>query len=337
MSKTASFCQELNNSTYQCHLCPHNCKLSPGQHGLCFVRYNNGETISLLSYGRTTGFAIDPIEKKPLNHFFPNSNVLSFGTIGCHLSCKFCQNWHISHCKELSSLQTSASPEEIALLAKQNDCKSVAFTYNDPIPSLEYYLDIASNCRREGIEMVAVTAGYINPEPAKELFAVTDAVNIDLKSFNEHFYKHLTGASLTPILQTLKYVANETDTWLEITNLVIPGENDSDQEIDAMTNWIIDNLGPNIPLSFSAFHPSGKMKNHTRTSTARLLSAREIALKNGINYVYCGNIPSIETATTYCHNCKTKLIERSGYRVRVVNMENSKCRNCHTEIPGRFV
>lgn len=331
------FFSRVDDSRIQCHVCPHQCILKENHHGLCFVRANINNQMTLLSYGKTAGLAIDPIEKKPLNHFYPGSQVLSFGTIGCNLSCKFCQNWEMSTCKDIGYLLTDATPSDICKSALLNNCKSVAFTYNDPVPSIEYYLDIAEACSAQQIMMVAVSSGYITDQAAAPFYAHTDAANIDLKGFSEDFYRRLTGASLQPVLETLKYIANETSVWLEITNLIIPDENDSDAQIDQMTSWIVDNLGVDVPLSFSAFHPAWKLSDKGRTPLERLLSARDIAIKNGIRYVYCGNVYSPETAATRCHNCHALLIERDGFHAQIRGLSrDGLCLKCQTPIPGRF-
>ncbi len=292
----------------------------------------------MLCYGYVSGIAIDPIEKKPLFHFYPGSDVLSFGTLGCNLGCSFCQNWHISKSKEDASMLQSVSPQELVLIAKQRDCKGVAFTYNDPVIFFEYAIDTAVLCREEGLKTVAVTAGYINEEPRAEFFKHMDAVNIDLKSFNEKFYRKLCLAELAPVLETLKYVKNETDCHLEITTLLIEGENTSDKEIIHQCDWIVENLGVDVPLHFSAFFPAWHMKNTRPTNPKTLLRACEIAKRAGIRHVYTGNVPACdEYATTYCHNCKNPLIVRHGYHIEEYNLKpKGVCKFCSTVCPGVF-
>jgi pyruvate formate lyase activating enzyme len=280
---------------------------------------------------------VDPIEKKPLNHFLPGSAVLSFGTAGCNLACKFCQNWDMSKSREMDTLADSASPEELARTASRLGCASVAFTYNDPTVFMEYAIDVADACRTKGVRTVAVTAGYICPEPRKEFFAAMDAANVDLKAFTERFYRNICGAELAAVLETLEYVKNETQTWLEITTLLIPGENDSDSELDAMTQWIASRLGPDVPLHFSAFHPDWKMSNHPPTPPATLTRARRIAMENGLRYVYTGNVHDRAGGSTWCHGCGELLIERDWYELgRWGLTPEGCCAKCGTKIPGVF-
>ena len=266
----------LDDGRIQCDLCPRACKLKNGQRGLCFVRACEDEQIVLTTYGRSSGFCIDPIEKKPLNHFYPGTSVLSFGTAGCNLACKFCQNWDISKSREMDTLADAASPETLARTAntaKRLGCDSIAFTYNDPIIFHEYAIDVAQACHEHGVKTVAVSAGYVCEEPRAEFYQHIDAVNIDLKAFTEDFYHKITGSHLATVLETLKYIKHETDTWLEITNLVIPGENDSEKEIQQMTEWIMAELGPDVPIHFSAFHPDWKMRDKPRTPLTTLKGA----------------------------------------------------------------
>lgn len=334
---TTQYWHLLDDGRVQCDLCPRFCKLKEGQRGLCFIRQNNQHQIILTSYGRSSGFCIDPIEKKPLNHFLPGSSVLSFGTAGCNLACKFCQNWDISKSKEMDKLASFASPQQIATSAKESGCASIAFTYNDPVIFHEYAIDVADACHEENIKTVAVTAGYICEQPRIEFFAAMDAANIDLKSFDENFYYKLTGAHLLPVLETLIYLKNETNVWFEITTLLIPGKNDSDKEITAMSQWIYDNLGPDVPLHFTAFHPDWKMLDISPTPLSTLQRARRIALKNGIHYVYTGNAHDKKSASTYCQNCEQLLIGRDWYQLSDWNIvEQSLCCNCHMPVSGVF-
>lgn len=327
----------LKDNKIQCLICPRNCKLSEGQHGFCNIRQNICGKITLTSYGYTTGLAIDPIEKKPLYHFFPGSKILSFGTLGCNMGCMFCQNWHMSKSKENPIFGQKASPEEIATLAKQKNCKSVAFTYNDPVIFFEYAIDTAKECHKIGIKTVAVTAGYINPEPRKEFFEHIDAVNIDLKSFNKDFYKKLCLADMEPILDTIKYVKNETKCHLELTTLLIEGLNTSPKEIAEECDWIAKNIGIDTPIHFSAFFPAYKMQNVSPTSPETLFLAYEIAQKAGLRYVYTGNITDERSSTTYCHNCKNALIKRTSYRVEEYNLKKGGiCKFCGTKCSGVF-
>lgn len=326
----------LNDNRVQCTVCPRNCKLSNGQEGFCHVRKNENGEIVLTSYGYNTGLAIDPIEKKPLYHFFPTSSVLSFGTLGCNMGCQFCQNWQTTKNKSDSQLLNSTSPEEILQIAKKYNCKSVAFTYNDPIIFLEYAVDTAKLCRLNGIKTIAVTSGYINPEPAKEFFKYMDAANIDLKGFSEEFYKKNCLAHLQPVLDTIKYVKNETDCWLELTTMLIEGENDSEDEINSECEWIINNLGNTVPLHFSSFFPSYKFTDKKSTDFSTLLNAYKIAVNSGLKYVYTGNLSNQETSSTYCKNCHNPIIIRNGYELLGYNLVDGKCIFCGTECDGRF-
>lgn len=327
----------LPDGRIQCDLCPRDCKLRDGQRGACFVRMREGEQVVLTTYGRSSGFCIDPIEKKPLNHFLPGSAVLSFGTAGCNLACKFCQNWDISKSQDMDHLMDQASPQQIALAAENSGCASVAFTYNDPVIFAEYAIDTAIACRARGIRTVAVTSGYIHAEPRREFFAVMDAANVDLKAFTDSFYFKLTGAHLQPVLDTLVYLRHETDVWTEITTLLIPDHNDSDWEIEALCAWVFRELGPEVPLHFTAFHPDFKMLETPRTPPATLRRARQIALAQGLHYVYTGNVHDAEGGTTFCPGCGVPLIERDWHQIRHYRLTaEGRCPQCHTAIAGRF-
>ncbi len=327
----------LDDGRIQCDLCPRDCKLHDGQRGACFVRQNIGGEMILTTYGRSSGFCIDPIEKKPLNHFYPGSSVLSFGTAGCNLACKFCQNWDISKSKDMDRLMDQAAPDEIARAAEASGCKSVAFTYNDPVIFAEYALDAADACHARGIKSVAVTAGYIHAEPRREFYAKLDAANVDLKAFTEEFYFKLTGAHLAPVLETLRYIKHETSTWLEITTLLIPGKNDSDAELQAMTQWIAQELGPDVPLHFSAFHPDYKMTDIPATPAQTLSRARAIAQRVGLHYVYTGNVHDTDGGTTWCPSCRAPLIVRDWYRIEDYRLSpDGHCPDCHAQIAGHF-
>ena len=326
----------LSDDITQCTICPRNCKLKKGQHGFCHVRENYEGNIVLNTYGYNTGLAVDPIEKKPLYHFYPGTKVLSFGTLGCNMGCMFCQNWHISKSKQNSKTLMPNSPKEIVEMAKKYGCKSVAFTYNDPVIFFEYAIDTAKICHENGIKTVAVTAGYINPEPRKEFFQYIDAVNIDLKGFSEKFYTKNCLAHLDPILDTIKYVKNETQTHLELTTLLIEGENDDDETLQEEITWIMENLGDQTPLHFSAFFPAYKFLNTPPTSKETLFKAYNLARKMGLKYVYLGNILNIETATTICPRCKMAVIKRDGYNVSEINLIEDKCKFCGYKINGQF-
>ena len=328
---------KLDDGRIQCDMCPRACKLHEGQRGLCFVRACQNDQVVLTTYGRSSGFCIDPIEKKPLNHFLPGTPVLSFGTAGCNLACKFCQNWDISKSREIDTLADAASPELLAQAALNMDCRSIAFTYNDPVIFHEYAIDVAQACHEKGIKAVAVTAGYVCPEPRAEFYQNMDAANVDLKAFTERFYKHITGGHLQAVKETLCYLKQETDVWFEITNLMIPGENDSEQEIQEMTQWIVENLGPDIPVHFTAFHPDWKMRDKPHTSAMSLSRAREIAMKNGIHYVYTGNVHDPQGGTTFCSGCGTKLIVRDWYVINTWNLtDEGSCPDCGKKCNGVF-
>jgi pyruvate formate lyase activating enzyme len=321
----------------QCDLCPRDCQLSDGQRGLCFVRKREGDAMVLTTYGRSSGFCIDPIEKKPLNHFYPGSSVLSFGTAGCNLSCKFCQNWDISKSRDIDRLADQASPEAIARAAKQAGCKSVAFTYNDPVIFAEYAMDVADACHALGVQTVAVTAGYMHDAPRRAFYEKIDAANVDLKAFTEDFYKKLTASQLEPVKDTLRYLVHETKVWTEITTLLIPGHNDGGEEIGRLSEWIVRELGPDVPLHFSAFHPDYKMLDVPPTPPARLRSARDIALKAGVRHVYVGNVHDSEADTTYCPGCRAPVIARDWYEILSYGLDpQGRCKTCGTAVPGRF-
>ncbi len=326
----------LADGRVQCDLCPRFCKLREGQRGLCFVRGRLDDAIVMTTYGRSSGFCVDPIEKKPLNHFFPGTPVLSFGTAGCNLFCKFCQNWDISKSREVDTLADQAAPEAIADAAVRHGCRSVAFTYNDPVIFLEYAIDVAEACRARGLATVAVTAGEICAEPRVELFERMDAANVDLKAFTERFYRNVCGGELGTVLETLVYLVHQTDVWVEITNLVIPGANDSDAELDELSGWICSELGPDVPLHFSAFHPDFKMLDTPPTPPATLSRARAIALRNGLRYVYTGNVHDPAGGSTWCHSCGACIIGRDWYELTGWNLTAGLCGACGTPCPGRF-
>jgi len=328
---------KLDDGRVQCDLCPRLCKLREGQRGMCFIRANHGDQIVLTSYGRSSGFCVDPIEKKPLNHFLPGTAVLSFGTAGCNLACKFCQNWDISKSREIDTLGDRAEPEKIARVASELGCHSVAFTYNDPVIFHEYAIDIAAACHERGVRTVAVTAGYIQPEPRVEFFAAMDAANVDLKAFTERFYWKITGGHLQNVLETLEYLKKETSVWFELTTLLIPGENDSSDELEKMTRWVVETLGPDVPMHFTAFHPDWKMLDTPPTPAATLTRARSVAMQNGVRYAYTGNVHDSAGGSTWCHNCGALLIERDWYQLGQWGLDaHGKCAKCGTALPGVF-
>ncbi|HZF07319.1 MAG TPA: AmmeMemoRadiSam system radical SAM enzyme [Thermoanaerobaculia bacterium] len=327
----------IDDERIQCDLCPRFCKLREGQRGLCFVRARLDDQIVLATYGRSSGFCVDPIEKKPLNHFLPGTPVLSFGTAGCNLACKFCQNWDISKSRETDTLADQATPEVIARAAERLGCKSVAFTYNDPVIFMEYAVDVAQACREAGIRTVAVTAGEICPEPRREFYRSMDAANVDLKGFTERFYRNICGGDLETVKETLVYLKHETDVWFEITTLLIPGENDGEEELDRMTRWVAEALGPDVPIHFTAFHPDYKLLDKPPTPPATLSKARRIAMANGLRYAYTGNVHDREGGTTFCHHCGEHLIGRDWYVLTEWNLTSEgNCASCGTPLPGRF-
>jgi len=321
--------------------------MRPGQRGVCFVRGRPAapegaavapdDGVVLLTYGRSSGYCVDPVEKKPLDHFLPGSSVLSFGTAGCNLACRFCQNWDISKSKEMDTLADAATPEGIARAARRLGCRSVAFTYNDPTIFLEYAADVADACHEVGVSAIAVTAGYICPEPRRDLYGHLDALNVDLKGFTEDFYRHVCGARLEPVLETLEYLRHETDLWFEITTLLIPGRNDADAELDELTRWVAGHLGPDVPLHFTAFHPDFKMTDVPPTPPSTLTRAREWGLRNGLRYVYIGNVHDSAGSSTWCPGCGALLVERDWYRLGAWHLtDDGRCRTCDHQVPGRF-
>jgi len=307
---------------------------------MCFVRARRGDQIVSTTYGRSSGFCIDPIEKKPLYHFLPGTAVLSFGTAGCNLACKFCQNWSISKARTHQRLQSPASPRQLAVAARSTGCRSVAYTYNDPVIFLEYAVDVATACREEGIRNVAVTAGYICAPARADLFGAMDAVNVDLKSFTEEFYWRQTGGHIEPVKETIVWLVHETQVWVEITTLLIPGLNDNAAEIHKLCGWVAETLGPRVPLHFSAFHPDWKMANREATSSHSLIQAKQIAAEYGLHYVYIGNREIPAARTTFCPGCGEALVRRAGYEVRewAISREagRSLCAGCATEVDGVF-
>ena len=337
MALTARFWHRLGDGRLQCDLCPHRCRLRDGQRGRCFVRARHGDRLVLTTYGRASGFCVDPIEKKPLHHVLPGSSVLSFGTAGCNLSCRFCQNWELSTSREIDTLAEHAAPADIAAAAETLDCASVAFTYNDPVIFHEYAVDVAAACRARGIRTVAVTAGFVEPEPRREFYAAMDAANIDLKAFTSGFYRRLCGARLEPVLDTLRYVAHETDVWIEVTTLLIPGHNDSDAEVASLADWIATELGPDVPLHLTAFHPAHRMTDVPPTPPTTLRRARRVALSCGLRFVYTGNVRDLDGGATTCPGCGTAVIVRDGYSlVRHHLDDRGYCRACGTRLPGIF-
>jgi pyruvate formate lyase activating enzyme len=333
----ARYWHRLDDGRIQCDLCPRACRLHDGQRGLCFVRARQGDGMVLTTYGRSSGFCVDPIEKKPLNHFLPGTPVLSFGTAGCNLACAFCQNWSISKSREIDTLADAASPEDVAATALALKCRSVAFTYNDPVIFHEYAIDVAQACRAAGLRTVAVTAGYVCPEPRAEFYRYIDAANVDLKGFTEEFYRRVCGGHLQPVLETLAYLKHHTNVWLEITTLLIPGLNDSPEEIARESDWILEHLGPDVPLHFTAFHPDWRMRDRPPTPPSTLCMARAIARARGLRYVYTGNVHDPEGGTTFCHACGTALVVRDWYEILEWRLtDDGRCPACGAACAGVF-
>ena len=320
----------------ECRLCPRLCKLNEGQRGFCFSRRRLNDQMVLPAYGRSSGFCVDPIEKKPLNHFFPGTSVLSFGTAGCNLGCRFCQNWGISKARETDRLGEFASPEKVAQTARRLGCKSVAFTYNDPVVFAEYAIDVAQACHALEVQTVAVTAGYMNPPPRAEFYRHIDAANVDLKGFTDAFYRKLCLGELAPVLDTLEYLHRETPVWLEVTSLLIPGENDDEEELHWAAEWFAGHLGPDVPWHFTAFHPDFKTLDKPATPLSTLEKARAIAISKGLRYVYTGNVRNPAGSMTRCSQCGQTLIERAGYALSAWNLKGGGCRFCGCAVPGRF-
>ena len=334
--KEALWWKKTERDKILCTLCPRYCEIGDGQPGFCYIRQNIDGKLYTLGYGKPTGFAIDPIEKKPLNHFLPGSTVLSFGTAGCNLGCKFCQNWSISKAKldDINSL--TASPGDVVNLAKKYSTPSIAFTYNDPTIFGEYVIDISKIAKEEKIKSVMVTAGYIDKEARKDVYKYIDAANVDLKGFTKRFYYKNTFSHLNDVLDTLMWLKNESDVWIELTTLLIPGENDSDEEIKNETDWILNNLGENVPLHFTAFHPDFKMMDKLPTPHKSLLNAKNIAAEIGIKYCYIGNVNDTKNQSTYCNNCGSLLIQRNWHQIKIVNLEKDNCKKCGNNVPGIF-
>ena len=332
----AHYWHALPDGRVQCDHCPRFCRLHEGQRGLCFVRARQGGGMVLTSYGRPVGFCVDPVEKKPLHHFLPGTAVLSFGTVGCNLTCAFCQNWHTTRSRELSGLSAAATPAAIAETALRLGCRSVAFTYNDPVVFHEYAIDVARACRERGIKTIAVTAGYVCPDPRSEFYRYMDAANVDLKAFTERFYRQVCAGHLQPVLDTLVHLKRQTRVWLEITNLIIPGENDSEDGLQDMTRWVVEALGPDVPMHFTAFHPAWRMLHRPPTTAEALRKAERIARMSGVRYAYAGNVSDPDGQTTRCHNCHREVIRRAGFVVTHWSLEDGRCASCGAPCAGVF-
>ena len=332
----ARWWRPLENGKLLCYLCPRLCEIPEGKAGFCFIRKNVGGRLLSLGYGKSTGFAVDPIEKKPLNHFLPGTSVLSFGTAGCNLGCKFCQNWDISKARIDEKRSERGSPEEVVALAVRTGCVGIAYTYNDPVIWAEYAIDIARVARQAGLKNIFVTAGYITPEARPEVYRYMDAANVDLKAFTEDFYRHVTLSHLEPVKDTLIWLKRETDVWFEVTTLLIPGHNDSDREIAEECEWVVEALGPDVPLHFTAFHPDFKMVDLPNTPASTLRRAREIARRAGIRYCYVGNVHDRDGQTTGCPRCGAVLVRRDWHAILSYRLVGNRCPECGLEIPGVF-
>src|SRR5258706_14081724 len=327
----------LPDGRIQCDLCPRDCRLHEGQRGMCFVRKREGDRMVLTTYGRSSGFCVDPVEKKPLNQFYPGTSILSFGTAGCNLACKFCQKWEIARSREMERLMDAATPDMIAAAAAKLGCGSVAFTYNDPVIFAEYGMDIGDACHDKGVKAVAVTAGYMHAAPRREFYAKMDPANVDLKAFTDEFYYRICGGRLQPVLDTLEYLVKETQVWTEITTLLIPGKNDSDAELEAEARWIRKHLGTDVPLHFTAFHPDWKMTDLPRTPAETLTRAREIARLARLRYAYTAILHEEEGATTYCPACENAVVVRDWYEIRSYRLtEEGACTFCGAALAGRY-
>ncbi len=335
-AKLARWWKYGNNNKIVCTLCPRYCTIGVGQKGFCFIRENIGGKLYSTGYGRPTGFALDPIEKKPLNHFYPGTKALSFGTAGCNLGCKFCQNWHISKARLNETNALFASPEDVVRIAQKYNAESIAYTYNDPTIFGEYVIDVSRIARSQGIKNVMVTAGYITENAREEVYQYIDAANVDLKAFREEFYFKLTFSHLKPVLDTLLWLKKRTNVWIEITTLIIPYENDSDEEIKNLSGWIVENLGENVPLHFTAFHPDFKLRERPATPHSTLLKAKKIARAEGLNFVYLGNVFDSKNQATYCPNCGKELIRRNWHSIEFNLISRGKCPECGNEIAGCF-
>lgn len=320
----------------QCTLCPHRCRMSEGRSGICGGRINKKGKLYSRVYARPCSLAIDPVEKKPLLHFHPGMSVFSLACVGCNFRCLNCQNYEISQATPDNIPTKVIEPGEIIQLCKHYECKSIAYTYTEPLTYTEYVYDIAKLAKNEGILNILVSDGYVNPEPLSDLCNVLDAANIDLKSFSNDIYKTLNGGTLQPVLDTL-LTLKERGVWLEITNLVIPGYTDDLNMIGEMCKWLKDNGFENYPLHFSRFFPAYKLRNVQLTPLNTLLKAKEIAVKAGMNYVYVGNAPDYDGENTICPSCHKPLVLRNGFDILENHItEDGKCEFCGHEIPGHW-
>lgn len=331
--KAARWWRPMEGGRVLCELCPRGCSLAEGQKGYCQARRVEGHALVTDAYGVSSGFCVDPIEKKPLYHFHPGAQVLSFGTSGCNLGCSFCQNWPLSRGQ---ARLHATQPEDIVRMAQAQECLGVAFTYNEPIVSAEFCIDVALACREAGLATIAVTSGYISDKAREAFFDAMDAANVDLKGFTEAFYRDYCAGRLAPVLETLAYLARRKRTWLEVTTLLIPGANDDEQGLQAQARWMVEHLGTEVPLHFSAFHPDYRLMDRPRTPLASLQRAREIAEGQGLRHVYLGNVRDEDGGTTWCHACGRCLIEREGFEVAFLDLVRGTCPECGATLAGVF-
>ena len=327
--------EPMPDGRVHCYLCPRHCHIGEGQAGFCFIRMNQGGKLYSLGYASPAALQIDPIEKKPLNHFLPGTRVFSLGTAGCNMGCSFCQNWDISKSKSDQVHATHMPPEDVVALAIHNGCPSIAFTYNEPTIWGEYVIDICRAAREAGIRTVMVTNGYVTREAFHDIYDHVDAANVDLKGFTENFYGKVTLTHLQPVLDVLTWLKQETNVWLEITNLLIPSLNDDPAELRHLCEWITEHLGPDVPLHFTAFHPDFKLRDKPRTPPETLHAARRIALDAGLHFVYEGNIPS-GAGDTNCPGCGKILVCRSWHEVLENSIQDGACPACGRLIPGQW-
>ena len=329
----ARYYKKLPEREIECTLCPRSCKLGDKERGYCGDRENIGGTYQILVYGKACAIHIDPIEKKPLFHFLPGSSALSIATAGCNVNCKFCQNWEIFHVRPEQVQNYDFPPIQVVKTAQRDDCPVIAYTYTEPVVFYEYVYDTSVEARKKGIKSVVISGGYINPEPLQELTKVVDAIKIDFKAYTQHFYANYVRGKLQPILDAIKIV-HQSQAWLEIVYLVIPTLNDSPNEIRRMAQWIMKEIGPDVPLHFSRFYPMYLIKNLPQTPISTLEKVRDIALREGIHYVYIGNVPGHKAENTFCPQCKNIVIQRIGYQIKKIELKRGHCKFCNHLIPG---
>lgn len=332
----ARWWESLPDGKIHCWLCPRHCRIGPDQSGFCFVRKHQDGRLVTLAYGHPVALHVDPIEKKPLNHFLPGTPILSLGGAGCNMGCMFCQNWSISKARDDHVRSAQLWPRQVVELARRYACPSLAYTYNEPTIWGEYVIDIAREARAAGLQNVMVTNGYVTGEALWDLYEHIDAANIDLKAFTENFYRKVTLSKLDPVLETIETLYKSGRVWVELTTLLIPGHNDSPEEIAALCDWILEHVGPEIPLHFTAFHPDYKLTDHPRTPHATLTRARELALARGLAFVYVGNVHDREGSTTWCPGCGKALVRRDWHAVLAADLRDGCCPACGRRIPGRF-